>query len=388
MIAVIADDFSGAAEIAGIGFRCRLKCEVVTECIPDHRPDLLVIDTNTRSSSESEAKERIKKTALNLPEVNWIYKKTDSVFRGHVAAELETLLETLDIPSALLIPANPSMGRRIIHGIYSVDDRLLHETTFSEDPEGSYASSDVIELLNASCKSDVFDYSTFEKEKIPRIVIGNADQSDHLKQWTSKLQNGILPAGGADFFSAILDSKGFQCNQSPREDCFPITERLLILHGARNQLEHDHEKTLGSQESGVNHIEFIFNGIEELNDQKSKEWILQITKSLRENRVTFVRFYTNAPRTLTLSQTLTAFTGDLIQGIFYQKIIPHIIIEGGSTASSIIRRMDWNRWIPVQELNPGTVTLKEKESGITMTVKPGSYTWPESIKRLIYSTKY
>jgi uncharacterized protein YgbK (DUF1537 family) len=55
MIAVIADDLTGAAELAGIGLNYNLKTEISTVIDPNCSADLLIIATNTRSLPETEA---------------------------------------------------------------------------------------------------------------------------------------------------------------------------------------------------------------------------------------------------------------------------------------------------------------------------------------------
>jgi uncharacterized protein YgbK (DUF1537 family) len=58
-----------------------------------------------------------------------------------------------------------------------------------------------------------------------------------------------------------------------------------------------------------------------------------------------------------------------------------LIIEGGSTAYSILQQMGWSRFIPEQELAQGVVRMSVPEApGLHITVKPGSYAWPASIR--------
>ena len=49
MIIILADDFTGAAEIAGIALRYHLAAELHTTIQPEFDMDVLVIDTDTRS---------------------------------------------------------------------------------------------------------------------------------------------------------------------------------------------------------------------------------------------------------------------------------------------------------------------------------------------------
>ena len=55
MIAVIADDLTGAAEIGGLGLRYDLNIEIVCSNDLKSDADLLIISTDTRSMPEKEA---------------------------------------------------------------------------------------------------------------------------------------------------------------------------------------------------------------------------------------------------------------------------------------------------------------------------------------------
>ena len=91
MIAVIADDFTGAAEIGGIGLRHGLNVIIETRPIPDVNADLMVIATDTRSLQAKEAAEHICQITEQLLKLNpkFIFKKLDSVLRGNVVEELK-----------------------------------------------------------------------------------------------------------------------------------------------------------------------------------------------------------------------------------------------------------------------------------------------------------
>ena len=61
MIAVIADDFTGAAEIGGIGLKYGLNVIIETKVQEVSEADLLVIATDTRSLSADQASLEIEK---------------------------------------------------------------------------------------------------------------------------------------------------------------------------------------------------------------------------------------------------------------------------------------------------------------------------------------
>ncbi|HEY6899530.1 MAG TPA: four-carbon acid sugar kinase family protein, partial [Puia sp.] len=196
MIVVIADDFTGAAELGGIGLRHGLRTEVCVE-VPVEVNDgleLLVVATDTRSKAVSAAVAdmlEVTRQVLRLaPE--FVYKKTDSVLRGHVVAELKVHMGVLGMKQTLLVPATPVLGRVVRHGHYFVNGIPVHETSFAEDPEFPVRSNDVKVMLGGGAAE---------------IVVGDAETPEDLWDWAGKVGPGVLAAGAASFFSAILDRR-------------------------------------------------------------------------------------------------------------------------------------------------------------------------------------
>src|SRR5579864_2587508 len=103
-ILVLADDLTGAAEIAAIGVEHGLKTELATAAPSKIDADLLVIDTDTRPLPGPRAAVRITELLGQLPRTEMLFKKTDSVLRGQIIPELRAIQNSLQIPAALLIP--------------------------------------------------------------------------------------------------------------------------------------------------------------------------------------------------------------------------------------------------------------------------------------------
>ena len=116
-ILVIADDFTGAAEIGGIahlyGLSVRLQTSLSDAGLSED--DVVVLDTNTRSLTPHEASKAIIKILgdLDLSVFNFIYKKVDSVLRGPIIPEIKAILSKAELNHGVLVSANPSKGRII-----------------------------------------------------------------------------------------------------------------------------------------------------------------------------------------------------------------------------------------------------------------------------------
>jgi uncharacterized protein YgbK (DUF1537 family) len=122
-ILVIADDFTGAAEIGGIAhlFGLSVNLQTSPSDAGEQKDDVVVLDTNSRSLKPHEAFNLIKTQLahLNLSGFDFIYKKVDSVLRGPIVHEINAILSTTDLNQTVLVSANPSKGR-IIKMAYTI----------------------------------------------------------------------------------------------------------------------------------------------------------------------------------------------------------------------------------------------------------------------------
>ena len=58
--------------------------------------------------------------------------------------------------------------------------------------------------------------------------------------------------------------------------------------------------------------------------------------------------------------------------------VKQLYIEGGTTASALIRSLRCKHMLVCAEFTPGIVALKLKDAAeMTVTMKPGSYPWPK-----------
>ena len=209
---VIADDITGAAEMAGIahqhGLSVRLSIAGSLCCAPvaAERTDVLVIATDTRSMTEEEAVNETRRITSQLSTLNsQLFKKTDSALRGHVVAELSALMQTTGYQRAIYLPANPSKGRIIRNGCYyikevrgeksEVREVPIHETAFSYDPEFPAKTSVLRER--------------FPDAEEHHILMPDAETTADIQQIVTANNNpDTLLAGAADLFETYLDVRG------------------------------------------------------------------------------------------------------------------------------------------------------------------------------------
>lgn len=124
--ALIADDLTGALD-AGAGFaraglRATLPFSGRAADAPD--ADVVLINTDTRERTAQQAAQaaRVAAEQVKAAGVERVYKKIDSVLRGHPGPELSTILDVFG-GRAIVAPAFPAQARVTAGGVQFVQGR-------------------------------------------------------------------------------------------------------------------------------------------------------------------------------------------------------------------------------------------------------------------------
>jgi D-threonate/D-erythronate kinase len=381
MIAVIADDFTGAAEIGGVGIRNGFRVVIDTKVDREVETDILIIATDTRSQSSGQATALIKKTTQELLAFNpdFIYKKMDSILRGNVGDELLAQLRVSGKERALLIPANPVLKRTITDGIYYYEGTPLNEQSFTNGSVKKRASSHVMDLIGEEARAHTCVISTHDDLPENGLIIGNTASSGDLDQWVKKIDEKTIPSGGSGFFDAILRSR----KDSTRENFKPVHLGQKILYVCGSAFINSRSLVKASKQAGQEVIympEKLFCS-KERDKSLIAEWTAAVIDGLdRKNRVIIAIDKLDCHDVEGLPVKIREAIADVVENILSRTKVDELIIEGGSTSFSIIQRLAYTRFYPTHELGPGSIRMRvEEQKDIFLTLKPGSYVWPASI---------
>jgi uncharacterized protein YgbK (DUF1537 family) len=376
MIAVIADDLTGAAEIAGIGLRYQLKSEIVMPSPMRTDIDLLIVCTDSRSLNNEHARKVTAEAAqkILLLKPGMIFKKIDSVYRGHVLDELRVQMKTIGLDRALLLAANPSLGRTIRNGKYYINDQLINETGFATDPEFAITTPDVLEMVGASHADDISVLRYFDKLPARGIVIGEASTMDEISEWSERINNQWVLAGAGDFFTALLQTK--YALAKPNEVHIELPH--LYISGTSFVKSKQFIKAIGEKNDCVLYMPSLNMHEPGFNNEK---WLDKLSEIIRKQKRAVIAI--NDEETslhAAFALELRTFMAKAVRKILEREKIKEVFIEGGSTAGAILHEMKITSLEPVNELKRGVVRMKAKDLYITM--KPGSYDLPPGIIEL------
>ncbi|WMI66255.1 four-carbon acid sugar kinase family protein [Aestuariibaculum sp. YM273] len=386
MITVIADDLTGAAEIAGICLRYGIEVAFGIDIVPEGHALISVIATDSRSLSEDEAYKihlQLVSEVLKKNPNQMIFKKCDSVLRGHVLVELKATVKATGKTKVILQPANPLGGRCVKNGVYYVEGVEIEKTGFANDPDFPANTSSVRELLLDRVKNHAVIPGDIHLELLNGLESEGVyasdcnSEADLMKALEYFDKSTCLVAGSAAFFEQFLIKN--QLNLKNKSTSDPKTfKNYLLVSGS---IHPNSVKFAGElKQKGCPVLLFPDYLLEkEFEDYRFKSWVNMVEKEFKVAGKAVLRISNQVIEfensSLLLKQRLSRVVKDFFENI----PVKDLFIEGGATAYDILKALGWNEFVPVTELSSGVVRLKKKNEEVFITVKPGSYQWPKGL---------
>lgn len=382
MIVVIADDFTGAAELGGIGLRYKLQVEINTRVNLQSKADLFVVATDTRSMTRAEAERETEEVVRELAKLNpvWIFKKIDSVLRGYVAEELMVIIKKLNHTRALVVPANPALSRTVINGQYFLNSLPLHQSNFANDPEFPVKTSSVVDVLG---NKGVKIHSQKHNETLQHegLIIGDAANVDDLKAWADKINKNMLLAGASGFFTALLDSLIIPDAQLPTGQVRAFKKPMLIVSGTSFGKSRNAIRKLKTEGAPVSYMPAVVLKKRTPDEADYEQWCREIMDHIKISGKAIVAVSEDMVDVANAdAKELRYKTAIVVKMVFDRVAVNELLIEGGSTASAILKALCLYRFFPVEELATGVIRMQTDKPELYITLKPGSYAWPQAVQ--------
>jgi hypothetical protein len=367
VIVVIADDLSGAAELAGAARAFGLRAEVQTAFHPATDAEVVAVDTDTRTGQPDEAARTVGTVARAVAgaKPEWIYKKTDSVLRGNVAVELRSLMAALRRRRALFAPANPSRQRIIRGGRYFVGGVPLDQTVFAADPDHPRRSADLLELLGGG--ADVQLLAAGQRPAGDGIHVPDITCRADLAARAAQVDEHTLAAGGVEFFEALLARVVRRPERVGETGFFRLPLPALFVCGSLAAW--DNGRAAQCRERDIAVIPFRADPV---------AWSEDLRAALDARSVACAAI--GRPESSPPAGSL-GFTGPLIDAVarvLRLSSVGTLLVEGGATATALIRHQGWTRFAALDSPAPGVGVLAPLASDAPrLCCKPGSYDWPD-----------
>ena len=376
---VIADDLTGAAEMAGITFSYGFSVKIISGKINHNISDeeVIIINTDSRNCDKEEASQIVKDIFKTLPlaEDVFIYKKTDSLLRGNIEQEINSIFSVSSFHSSILIPANPGKTRTIRNSEYLIGNIPIDQTVYRLDPEYPRKKSNVKDLIKDSSDKIVTGKS-LKKLKQGEILVPDITSTDDINKIIKKgIPDKTLPAGGADFFTELIKQR-HQDKKQDKKEAFSYPDNKCFLIGSYSHISRQDTQTLDKAGYRIFKLPFKENhSFKEFEDWKKD--LLDYSKKHNQLIISVPDDYIEGEE---LQGDLVDYLGGVAADIAEkEKDAFHFLITGGRTASTFCRKMKWEQLSVIHVLDSGVITLKSHKSNHYLTIKPGSYPWPASV---------
>lgn len=163
VLGVIADDFTGATDVASMLVRAGMRTVQVIGVPNGEAPeaDAVVVALKSRTVPAFDA------IAQSLAALRWLqaagarqfYFKVCSTFdstpAGNIGPVTEALMDALGAPFAFACPAFPENGRTVFRGHLFVGDQLLSDTGMRHHPLTPMTDANLVRVLQAQTKRRV-----------------------------------------------------------------------------------------------------------------------------------------------------------------------------------------------------------------------------------------
>ena len=382
MIVVIADDLTGAAELGGLGLRYGLSVEIVTTVNPDTVVDLLIIAMDTRSMTEAEALATMSGLTDTIKQIQptLLYKKVDSVLRGHIIAELNIHLQQLGLKRAILVPANPAFGRTISGGQYYINGKPIHLTSFANDPEFAITSSDVRDMLRSK-DNEVYYHAPDEDLPSTGIIVGECGCEDDLLVWAANADPQTLMAGGSGLFKAMLTWLKLKTVNLPIIKPSELGRPALFVCGSTFNKSKQLVEKANRNDGSVSYMPQAIVIMAQPTEELFELWADEVCALLLSYNKAIIAVDENTTDGIEIVPgSLREKKAKVVEKIIEKIALKELFVEGGATGAAIIKRLGINKFIPVNEFSTGVIRMKTGEQKtLFVTLKPGSYDWPSYI---------
>lgn len=391
---MIADDMTGALD-SGIAL---VKKGVSTEVLADPNQDLsqvkgehraLVINTDSRHLSPQKAYKIVYRichqaTQLGVPV---IYKKTDSVMRGNIGAELEAALQASGEDTLFFAPAFPQMKRFTREGVQYVDNVPIDKSSFACDILNPITDAYIPDIIAQQSRFPVIRNENTTGGKVIRLFDGETDEDLRSAAGIALAGKRAVLAGCAGFAEAVAQV----LQQREIKKSLFLPPPLVVLCGSvhpASKAQLNHAAQRGLRRFWITSSRIIRDGY--WNSDEGIQFVdalraisaecgtvLVETAYAEENNMT-------AEQSSEIAEKLPHSIGALAVKLLETGFPGTLMIFGGDSLGGFITAMNAPGIEPLRELSPGVVLAKAVWKGkeLKFITKAGSFGTPDLIMQI------
>lgn len=370
---IVADDLTGALDVAGPFAQCGVDTAVVVDPARDWSADLararvVSINADSRHLPAEQAAARIAQVLKGVDTGGRVLlKKIDSTLRGQVVAETLAMLRATGRLTAVVAPAFPAQGRTVRAGVVLVNGVPLPETSFAKDALSppplkplhfEFMLAD--ERVETHCVADLADapLEAFSEQ----VVVLDADTDAELMtavQHADDLIDQLLWVGAAGIAQALaahLYGASATWREPPR-----VTGRILFVVGTRAQATRDQVAQLS-----------VAHGVELI---EAPNGAVDIERALRSTAPVLVLRAAPGPAGEGDAAVVAASLGAAADRLLREGGFDAVVASGGDTARAFLSATAVAALRVMGDLMPGIPYSRFSHSGrdVWLVTKAGGF---------------
>ncbi|WP_439240640.1 3-oxo-tetronate kinase [Lonepinella sp. BR2474] len=399
MLGVIADDFTGASDIASFLVENGLKT-VQMNGVPksplNGQVDAIVISLKSRSNPVEQA---IKQS---LQALHWLqengcsqfyfkYCSTfDSTAKGNIGPVTDALLAELKDDFTVITPALPVNGRTIFNGYLFVGEQLLSESGMRNHPITPMTDANLVRLMDAQAQgktglvayADVIKGADNVKARFAqlkadgyRYAVVDAVDNSQLAILAEAVADFKLVTGGSGLGAYIAER--LSGGKKGTDAFVPNKGKTVVLSGSCSMMTNTQVNTYKTKaphyyldiEKAINNTNYV---------DELYQWVINNL----EGELAPMVYATVAANQL--KQIQTQFGGDkashAIENVFAQLAeklkaygVTNFITAGGETSSIVVQQLGFAGFHIGKQIAPGVPWLKAVEEPIYLALKSGNF---------------
>lgn len=404
MLGIIADDFTGASDIASFltenGLRT-VQMNGVPQQPLKEQVQALVISLKSRSNPAVEA------VAQTLEALDWLkangatqfyfkYCSTfDSTAKGNIGPVTDALLTELGEDFTVISPALPVNGRTIFNGYLFVGEQLLNESGMRHHPITPMSDANLLRLMDAQAQgktglvayADVIQGVARVKQRFAelkaegyRYAVVDAVDNAQLAILAEAVADFKLVTGGsglAAYMAARLSQK-----QPPKNALVPKGGKTVILSGSCSLMTNQQVENY-KQQAPHRYLEFEQVIANADYAEQLAQWALEqmdqgypplIYATVAPEKLAQIQQQFGAERA---SQAIEQTFAQLAL-LLKQQGVSNFIIAGGETSSQVVQTLGFSGFHIGKQIAPGVPWLQaiapdSQQAPIFLALKSGNF---------------
>ena len=374
--AIVADDLTGAAD-AGVSFASTGFVTTVTWSLPDvgsllRGCDAIAVDVDTRARDEADAAAEVTAVVSTLRRrgVATLYKKSDSLLRGHVGAEAAAALEAWHRDAiAIATFAFPDAGRTTVHGrqyAHELGDGVRIAPLFHH----AGLATTVLEL-EAIRGARLSDHLADAVARRTRVICCDAAVNEDLSRIVragARLEAPVVWIGSGGLARAVAMASPGVRERSARAAPAPSQSGpVMLVCGSVSAIAR--EQIARAIEDDVEWVDVPIEALRSRGGSDEQRVLSAIQQRLDHGRDVVV--FPRAPAAA-IDPSVSRALGELLSS--FGGRVGGLVVTGGETASAVLRAWGITGLRIVGEVAPGApIAVAIGSCEIAVVTKPGAF---------------